>query len=147
MQQGPAAEESGSGQPCLIRGHVKGGLTEYEQGFLLSGNDQSQEIDSIGAPCRCQVLAPCCGQVYPCKKCHDQEEDHQLEAQSVQSMVCMACGLRQPSGGAPHKSPVALQTTTSQSCLQVLSGGIWSQSVAGPFMRCLYTQVLSTSLA
>ena len=48
---------------------------------------------------RCQVLAPCCGQVYPCKKCHDQEEDHQLEVQSVQSMVCMACGLRQPSGG------------------------------------------------
>lgn len=50
---------------------------------------------------RCQVLAPCCGQVYPCKKCHDQEEDHQLEAQAVQSMVCMACGLRQPSGGMP----------------------------------------------
>ena len=23
-----------------------------------------------------------------------------MEAQSVQSMVCMACGLRQPSGGA-----------------------------------------------
>ena len=55
---------------------------------------------------RCQVLAPCCGQVYPCKKCHDQEEDHQLEQQSVQSMVCMACGLRQPSGGVhlTHKS-------------------------------------------
>ena len=50
------------------------------------------------------MLAPCCGQVYPCKKCHDQEEDHQLEVQSVQSMVCMACGLRQPSGGVPLRS-------------------------------------------
>ena len=63
----------------------------------------------VACACRCQVLAPCCGQVYPCKKCHDQEEDHQLEVQSVQSMVCMACGLRQPSGGASLRM-------TSSSC-------------------------------
>ena len=82
---------------------------------------ETAHFDATGASCRCQVLAPCCGQVYPCKKCHDQEEDHQLEAQSVQSMVCMACGLRQPSGGALLMSPPVHLVTTGQPCPQLLS--------------------------
>ncbi len=54
---------------------------------------------------RCQVVAPCCGNVYPCKKCHDAEEDHVLEAQKVEQMVCMACNLQQPSAGAQPTHP------------------------------------------
>lgn len=54
---------------------------------------------------RCQVVAPCCGNVYPCKKCHDAEEDHVLEAQKVEQMVCMACNLQQPSAGAQPSHP------------------------------------------
>ena len=48
-------------------------------------------------------MAPCCGSMYVCKKCHDEEEDHRLEAQSIQTMVCMACGLQQPTAGAQNK--------------------------------------------
>ena len=73
---------------------------------------------------RCQVLAPCCGQVYPCKKCHDQEEDHQLEVQCVQSMVCMACGLRQPSGG------VSLRMASCSWSTSWFGSGPWQENVA-----------------
>lgn len=58
--------------------------------------------------CSCHVVAPCCGNVYPCKKCHDAEEDHVLEAQKVQLMVCMSCNLQQLSAGSPV--PPVLQT-------------------------------------
>ena len=44
-------------------------------------------------------MAPCCGNAYACKKCHDHEEDHQMEAQQVLLMQCMQCGLRQPPAG------------------------------------------------
>lgn len=45
------------------------------------------------------MVAPCCGNVYPCKKCHDAEEDHVLESQKVEMMVCMACNLQQTPAG------------------------------------------------
>ena len=92
---------------------------------------------------RCQVLAPCCGQVYPCKKCHDQEEDHQLEVQSVQSMVCMACGLRQPSGGVSLQ--MASCSWSHHHGLAVVSGRrMWHWK--GHAIHSLY-QLHQTSLA
>ena len=52
---------------------------------------------------RCQVVAPCCGQVHACRYCHDEAEDHRLDPHAVTSMVCMACNLRQPAAGAPFR--------------------------------------------
>ena len=43
----------------------------------------------------CALVAPCCGEVYVCRLCHDAEQDHKLDRYSVEEIVCMACGTRQ----------------------------------------------------
>jgi len=53
---------------------------------------------------KCQLLAPCCGQWYPCRICHDDREDdgqrdvkrkHKLDRRMVQRVRCCVCGLEQ----------------------------------------------------
>jgi hypothetical protein len=75
---------------------------------------------------RCQVVAPCCGNVYPCKKCHDAEEDHVLESQKVEHMVCMACNLQQTPAGecdsyisSPHGVDLSLPHLTCMTPLHL----------------------------
>ncbi|EIE21877.1 putative zinc finger protein, partial [Coccomyxa subellipsoidea C-169] len=80
MQSTPVGHAAAGGRRCYhdARQHILG-CPHYKRG--------------------CQVVAPCCGNVYPCKKCHDAEEDHVLESQKVEMMVCMACNLQQTPAG------------------------------------------------
>ena len=49
--------------------------------------------------CRCQLIGSCCNKPYVCRHCHDEAEDHRLEAAAVTDMVCMECGHQQPPAG------------------------------------------------
>ena len=41
--------------------------------------------------------SPCCGKVYPCRLCHnDQELSHEIDRQSVSEVECRRCHTRQP---------------------------------------------------
>ncbi|KAK9840584.1 hypothetical protein WJX81_003072 [Elliptochloris bilobata] len=82
-----------------------------QQRRLASGGDSGKPTRSyhnaergvLGCPHyqrKCQVVAPCCGQVHACRFCHDEAEDHRLDPHAVTSMVCMACNLRQPASGS-----------------------------------------------
>ncbi|RKP08846.1 hypothetical protein THASP1DRAFT_7508, partial [Thamnocephalis sphaerospora] len=42
---------------------------------------------------------PCCGKVYPCNTCHDDEEDHDHEW--ARRMICGYCSLEQPFSDKP----------------------------------------------
>ncbi|DBB01633.1 hypothetical protein WJX77_010630 [Trebouxia sp. C0004] len=44
---------------------------------------------------RCQLIGSCCNRPYVCRHCHDEAEDHRLEASAVTHMVCMECGEQQ----------------------------------------------------
>jgi len=51
----------------------------------------------------CQLVAPCCDKVYPCRLCHDEaqasvpvKESHTLDRKTVEEVVCRKCDLRQP---------------------------------------------------
>lgn len=55
---------------------------------------------------RCSLVAPCCGEVFPCRVCHDEakneaEDDfkkaHTVDRHAVKQVVCSLCDLRQPS--------------------------------------------------
>ncbi|KAF8062955.1 RZPF34 [Scenedesmus sp. PABB004] len=54
---------------------------------------------------RCKLVAPCCGEVFWCRHCHnvakdDSEQDpakrHTLDRKLVAEVVCALCGVRQP---------------------------------------------------
>eukprot|EP00949_MAST-11_sp_MAST-11-sp1_P003913 g3913.t1 len=57
-------------------------------------------------PRQCSLVAPCCGEVFPCRFCHDEEkgkwetkEDlkkvHKINRHDVSEIVCRGCGARQ----------------------------------------------------
>ncbi|XP_074641658.1 RING finger and CHY zinc finger domain-containing protein 1-like [Tubulanus polymorphus] len=37
---------------------------------------------------KCSLVAPCCGRTYPCRICHNDEEDHELDRKHVEEVVC-----------------------------------------------------------
>lgn len=44
----------------------------------------------------CRLVAPCCGDVVPCRLCHDDAHTHALDRHAVHAVVCIACKLEQP---------------------------------------------------
>lgn len=46
---------------------------------------------------QCQLVAPCCQKIVPCRLCHDEADgSHIMDRYGVRAMRCMQCGLRQP---------------------------------------------------
>ena len=39
----------------------------------------------------CKLLAECCRHWYPCRHCHNEEEDHEMDRFATQYMLCMHC--------------------------------------------------------
>ncbi|XP_030458146.2 zinc finger protein BRUTUS-like At1g18910 [Syzygium oleosum] len=46
----------------------------------------------------CKLLAACCNQLYSCRRCHDEENDHSVDRKSITKMMCMKCLTIQPIG-------------------------------------------------
>ncbi|XP_065057661.1 RING finger and CHY zinc finger domain-containing protein 1-like [Rhopilema esculentum] len=45
---------------------------------------------------RCLLNTPCCGKMYPCRLCHDRNEDHEVNRFEVEILVCTQCRKDQP---------------------------------------------------
>ncbi|XP_059099255.1 RING finger and CHY zinc finger domain-containing protein 1-like [Tigriopus californicus] len=43
----------------------------------------------------CEFYTPCCQKTYRCRFCHDQMEQHVLQREDVQELVCSTCATRQ----------------------------------------------------
>ncbi|KAI4329594.1 hypothetical protein MLD38_027964 [Melastoma candidum] len=39
----------------------------------------------------CKLLMPCCRQLYPCWRCHDEMNDHKIDRILITNMMCMTC--------------------------------------------------------
>lgn len=40
----------------------------------------------------CWIKAACCGKYYPCRRCHDEHEDHEIDRHATQIIACVVCG-------------------------------------------------------
>eukprot|EP00644_Phytophthora_capsici_P011188 jgi/Phyca11/110373/e_gw1.18.93.1 len=47
---------------------------------------------------KCKLLGKCCGKWYPCRFCHDDNEDHAFDRYAVDTVSCMKCDTVQPIG-------------------------------------------------
>jgi len=43
----------------------------------------------------CKLIAPCCGNTYSCRFCHDEKEDHKLNRYKVSTIICVFCATSQ----------------------------------------------------
>lgn len=41
---------------------------------------------------RCWIRAECCGRYYPCRRCHDEAEGHEIDRRATRVVACVACG-------------------------------------------------------
>ena len=44
------------------------------------------------------LQAPCCNQIYTCRLCHDEKEDHEMVRKNVETIKCLQCGNLQKVG-------------------------------------------------
>lgn len=40
----------------------------------------------------CWLKAACCAKYYPCRRCHDRDEDHEIDRHATELVACVACG-------------------------------------------------------
>eukprot|EP00897_Mesotaenium_endlicherianum_P003374 jgi/Mesen1/3064/ME000018S02374 len=68
---------------------------------------------------RCKLRAPCCGQVFPCRHCHneaqagDEKQHHELPRHSVKLVICSLCDTEQE---VWHLSPPLRHLAPHRSC-------------------------------
>ncbi|KAK9933699.1 hypothetical protein M0R45_020879 [Rubus argutus] len=73
-----------------------------------SGNER-HDFGKMGYGCkhyrrRCQIRAPCCNEIYPCRHCHNEAtsmlsnpfDRHELVRYDVKQVVCSVCDTEQP---------------------------------------------------
>ncbi|CAD7698853.1 unnamed protein product, partial [Ostreobium quekettii] len=74
---------------------------------------------------RCRLVAPCCGEVFWCRHCHDAAKNdgeadakrrHTLDRQAVKEVVCAPCGDRQPVAPRCRTCGVAFGAYTCMVC-------------------------------
>ncbi|RID73648.1 hypothetical protein BRARA_B00784 [Brassica rapa] len=74
-----------------------------------SPNDHRLHFGIMGFGCehyrrRCQIRAPCCNEVFPCRHCHNETtstlrniyDRHELVRQDVKHVICSVCDTEQP---------------------------------------------------
>ncbi len=45
---------------------------------------------------RCAIVTPCCNKIFPCRLCHNDSEDHEVDRFKVETLKCRQCGTTQP---------------------------------------------------
>ncbi|KAI9321053.1 zinc-ribbon-domain-containing protein [Dichotomocladium elegans] len=66
---------------------------EYAKSFY----DPDKGILGCQHYCRkSKIQAACCGKIYPCRFCHDQDNNHVIDRHATKNMVCMLCRTLQP---------------------------------------------------
>jgi len=45
---------------------------------------------------KCMISAPCCNEFFPCRFCHNEEMDHEIDRYAVDRVRCMVCSKEQP---------------------------------------------------
>ncbi|AYV83594.1 MAG: RING finger and CHY zinc finger domain-containing protein 1 isoform X1 [Hyperionvirus sp.] len=52
-------------------------------------DDDNLGCDHYGA--NCFVVSLCCGGIHPCKRCHDEENDHTIKKENIEEIICQNC--------------------------------------------------------
>lgn len=63
------------------------------------GDLEDGRFPGKGAPAGCEhyerncwIRAKCCGKYYPCRRCHDENEDHEIDRHATEEVGCVVCG-------------------------------------------------------
>ncbi len=66
---------------------------------LKTTGTERGEFPGAGAPLGCEhykqkcwILAPCCDRYYPCRRCHDEAENHEIDRHAIAFVACVVCG-------------------------------------------------------
>ena len=83
----------------------------------------------------CYIRAACCGRVYPCRLCHDQAEDHEIDRFAPKQIVSAHCHRLQ--GLSNHcTNPACAADPDFGTVHYCLPCRIWSSDPAKPMFHC-----------
>jgi len=67
----------------------------YEDAFASYRDEESKVFGCEHYSRNCMVSAPCCDEFFPCRFCHNDEMDHEIDRYAVNRVRCMGCGAEQ----------------------------------------------------
>eukprot|EP00516_Mucochytrium_quahogii_P011562 CAMPEP_0203789454 /NCGR_PEP_ID=MMETSP0100_2-20121128/3454_1 /ASSEMBLY_ACC=CAM_ASM_000210 /TAXON_ID=96639 /ORGANISM=" , Strain NY0313808BC1" /LENGTH=472 /DNA_ID=CAMNT_0050692395 /DNA_START=456 /DNA_END=1874 /DNA_ORIENTATION=+ len=71
-------------------------LGDDDDEYIRTYHDEDETVYGCEHYMRnCMISAPCCGQFFPCRFCHDEEMDHEIDRYAVDKVRCMRCGVEQ----------------------------------------------------
>ena len=90
-------------------------------------SESKVEESSAPKPCshyniRCDVFADCCGKWFPCRLCHDEEEDHKIDRYSIKTIRCRECSHEQPKSNMCEYCGIQFANTYCDKC------NLWTHS-------------------
>ena len=44
---------------------------------------------------KCNIIAPCCNKEFPCRLCHNENSDHEINRFEIKEIVCRECNILQ----------------------------------------------------
>ncbi|KAF2117611.1 hypothetical protein BDV96DRAFT_570560 [Lophiotrema nucula] len=103
-----------------------------------NGEDEDFETDEDGTTLGCQhykrnVKVQChyCRRWHTCRHCHDAVEDHNLDRQRTQNMLCMACGTPQKAG------EFCVECGTQAACYYCDICKLWDDNSSKKIYHCI----------
>ena len=102
----PAAEPGSAAEALALAG-AKAPMAFRRRGTAEGAPDELVLCQPVEPVLGCKhyarkvrLVAACCGAAHVCRFCHDESEDHTIDRYATREMVCMTCGVRQPSAGS-----------------------------------------------
>uniref|UniRef100_A0A7S2NQ53 RING finger and CHY zinc finger domain-containing protein 1 n=1 Tax=Zooxanthella nutricula TaxID=1333877 RepID=A0A7S2NQ53_9DINO len=93
-----AAGSMADKEPQELRRARRRTRTEFCSDFVAKGASGCRHYRR-----RCQIVAPCCGGAYWCRRCHDEAQRgrpnaHAVDRTQIREVICLRCASRQPVG-------------------------------------------------
>ena len=51
---------------------------------------------------KCLIVSPCCGEVYACRLCHDEHQNHQIDRKKISQVLCLECTMGTPQAASQN---------------------------------------------
>lgn len=100
MDDPPWGASASSTAPAEAAGEEEGREDEEREEKESDGDEEEEWIGCAHYKRRCQIVAPCCGEVFWCRHCHNEEKDtgeeggHEIDRRAIREVICQTCGIR-----------------------------------------------------
>ena len=91
---------------------------------------QHQQLECTHYKRKCNIMSPCCQIEFPCRLCHDENSDHQMNRFDIKQIICRECNFLQNTGNKCVNCSVIFANYHCEIC------NLWLDNEVNPVFHC-----------